>query len=374
MKIGILTYQYAMNYGAVLQVFALKSYLSDCGYEVHIINYDSSYLYAQNRSLKAKVVSATLNFVKSFMGAKKKKKRFDSFRRDKLYLANDVMSEKKSLEEYLECNHFDAVIVGSDQVWNPEINGNDDVYYLNIANNIQKISYAASFGVTYISDESQEHLKECLERFDAISVRENTGREIIADMGLDSTVVLDPVFLPEKAMWEKIASELPLVKDPYILCYILPGDNKVERKIETTARQLHIKTGKKVVFLGRKEYKRFSNDGKDYVSASPEEFVNLFRYADIVITNSFHGTAFSVIFEKCFCSIINKDFHGEKQLSSRLTDLLHDLNADNRLFSVNDDVSVPNEMDYSEINGKLKVLKKKSEEFLDSALQEIGRE
>ena len=75
MKIGILTYQYAMNYGALLQAFALKSYLSDCGYEVYLINYDSSYLYAQNRSLKAKVVRATWNFVKSFMGAKKKKKR-----------------------------------------------------------------------------------------------------------------------------------------------------------------------------------------------------------------------------------------------------------------------------------------------------------
>lgn len=374
MKIGILTYQYAMNYGAVLQAFALKNYLSYCGYETSIINYDSSYLYSQNRSFSAKAVSAIWNFFKSFMGSKKKKQKFDCFRRDKLKLRNEVMSDKKTLKKYLECNHFDAIIVGSDQVWNQEINGNDDVYYLNIENDILKISYAASFGVSNICRDAQFHMKECLKKFNAISVRENTGRKIIANMRLTSEVVLDPVFLLDKAQWEKLMPELPLEKDPYILCYILPGDSAVEQKIEDTARQLRRETGKKLVFLGRREYKRFLNDGKDYVSASPEEFINLFKFADTVVTNSFHGTAFSLIFEKCFCSIVNKDIRGERQLSSRLSDLLHNLGADNRLFSIKDDICLPNKKDYIKINVKLKELIGKSKEFLYRALQENGKE
>lgn len=368
MKIGILTYQYAINYGAQLQAYALKEFLNSYGYEVEIINYDTSYMYIKNRSIKNRIISKIWYLVKYFIGGREKKIKFNTFKKKRLQIKGDIIADKNHLQKYLEIENFDVIIVGSDQVWNPEINGNDDAYYLNLENNIIKISYAASFGVSSLNKKYIQNLKDCLNKFSSISVREKTGKKIINSIGLDAEVVLDPVFLLEKEKWLDISSKNRIVNECYILCYVMPGDKELENKIEYLALQIRKQTGKEIVFLGRKEYKKFKRDGKDFISASPEEFVNLFFYADIVITNSFHGTAFSIIFNKNFYSLINSNVFGVKQLSSRLTDLLFDLGLENRIVNVKDENIDIDKINYIEVNRKLNKMKDKSKSYLQTAL------
>lgn len=370
MKIGILTYQYAMNYGALLQAFALKQYLQSQGHEVIIINYDSSYLYANNRTIKEKAVSAVWNGVKYIIAGNDKKIKFDEFRKRKLCLNETLIKTKKEIIDYIDTEKFDVLIVGSDQVWNPEINGDDDVYYLNFKSNAKKISYAASFGVSEIQEKYEAELKEFLMDFVSVSVREKTGKEILCKLGLNSTVVLDPVFLPERAVWERLAGEKKLINKNYILCYVMPGDVQTEKKIEHMAKYIKKITNKSVIFLGRKEYKKYLIDGKDIISASPEEFVNLFKYADFIITNSFHGTAFSVIFNKNFYTVVNSNVTGKRQLSSRLTDLLNDIDLNDRIIDVDEDLNGISDIDYSAVKMKLDKLKNISENYLTTSINE----
>lgn len=369
MKIGILTYQYAMNYGALLQAYALKTYLENIGHTVEILNYDTSYLYAQNRSLKSKIVSNGWNIVKNMLGAKKKKQVFDKFRQNYLRLNDYVIRSKEELKKYLKGKGFDAFIVGSDQVWNPEINGKDDTYYLNFTDRAMKISYAASFGVSSLNQEDLNEIIEYLKTFSAISVREKTGMEILKELDKGIEVVLDPVFLPHIETWNKLAGMTANINGKYMLCYVMPGDKELESKIEELARQYKRNTGNQVIFLGRKEYKKFKKDGRDLVSTAPWEFVNLFKNADVIVTNSFHGTAFSIIFNKLFYSLINRNLKGTRQLGSRLTDLLAELELECRIVALNDQISFDKDINYSIVNSKLEKMRHDSRQFLERALQ-----
>ena len=150
----------------------------------------------------------------------------------------------------------------------------------------------------------------------------------------------------------------------------MPGDKVLEKKIEKLAEEYKKITGNTVVFLGRKEYKRFKNDGKDFVSADPIEFVNLFKNADQIITNSFHGTAFSIIFNKSFYSLVNTQISGKRQLSSRVIDLLEELRLNMRLIDVMETCDFSLEVEYETVNATLKKMKEHSRIFLIDALKQ----
>ena len=368
MKIAILTYQYAINYGAALQAYALKSYLEQLGHDVDILNYDTSYLYLKKRSIKARIVSAGWNCIKAILGGKRKRRNFSEFQKKKLKLKNPTIKDKKELEKFIEQEKYDAIIVGSDQVWNPEINGGDDAYYLKLKYGGVKISYAASFGVDSLKEEDLIKIKDSLESFRAISVREVTGKKILE--GLDKTVeeVLDPVFLPDVEKWDELAGKR-IINDKYLLCYVMPGNRDIENKIENIAKQYKKENNGKVVYLGRKEYKKFKRDGKDIVAASPEEFVNLFKYADKIVTNSFHGTAFSIIYSKQFYSVIDSKQEGRKQLGSRIKDLLHKLNLNERLLEPMDECDWNKNIIFEPVIQELFKIKKESKAFLDENLK-----
>lgn len=370
MKIGILTYQYAMNYGALLQAYALKSYLESLKHEVEILNYDTSYLYNQQRSLKSKIISRAWSVVRNGLGGRKKNKKFELFRNDFLKLKSPVLTSGACLKEYLKNKEFDAFIVGSDQVWNPEINGNDFTYYLEFVSDEIKISYAASFGVSSLDEKITNQIVELVSTFNAVSVREKTGLNILKDLRNKAEVVLDPVFLPNIETWNTLADIKKVAPEKYLLCYVMPGDKVLEKKIEKLAEEYKKITGNTVVFLGRKEYKRFKNDGKDFVSADPIEFVNLFKNADQIITNSFHGTAFSIIFNKSFYSLVNTQISGKRQLSSRVIDLLEELRLNMRLIDVMETCDFSLEVEYETVNATLKKMKEHSRIFLIDALKQ----
>lgn len=367
MKIGIITFQYANNYGALLQAYALRKYLLDLGNEVRIINYDNSKLYMKNRSLRKKIITKVWMAISFFLGRNKKYKKFEMFRNNYLMLEKNKITNKNHLYQYIADLNFDVYIVGSDQVWNPYITMNDDIYYLSFSDSKKKIAYAASFGVDDFPYEYKNIFLKCINKFNFISVREKTGKNILNKMGItDISIVLDPVFLLGKNQWSDFAE----IKEyePYIFCYYMPGDKKCEENIKEIALKLKNKFGYKIINIGRKEYKKFLNDGIDIVSASPNEFLGYFKNASFIITNSFHGTAFSLIFEKNFYSVVNLSNSGKGKLSSRIVDLLESIGLKNNIID-NDSENIDNIfIDYDEIKFKINMLKEQSKNFLETAL------
>ncbi len=368
MKIGIITFQYADNYGALLQAFALRKYLQDLGHDVQIINYDNSYLYMKNRSIKNRIISKVWKIIALLLGKRKKLEKFKKFRSEILQIDSTVIRNKKQIINYTNAMNFDMYIVGSDQVWNPYITMNDDVYYLSFEKNKRKISYAASFGIDEFPNEYKETFIQNIKQFSSISVREKTAKKILSLMKIENVrVVLDPVFLLNKEIWGKEA--ITTENEPYILCYYMPGDKKCENLIKKTAKKLNEKYNYRIINIGRKEYKRFLNDGTDIVSASPFEFLGYFKNAKFIVTNSFHGTAFSIIFEKDFFSVVNIENNGEKKLSSRIVDLLNSVELTTNIIK-NDNYNIDDiKIDYDKVNEKLSAMIDKSKDYLDASLK-----
>lgn len=337
MKIGILTFHFVDNYGAVLQAYALKSYLISIGHDVDILNYSNPFLRSLTRSKFNKLKSKVWAVVKRMIAGTKKHKSFELFRKQRLEINNRPIHSKELFEMFIVNNSYDVIIVGSDQVWNPSITGSDETYLLSInSEKIVKISYAASFGKSLIDNTWLDKLCYQINSYKAVSVREKTAKSFLCKKNVTKnvSVVADPVFLLERAVWEKLATKR-LVKEDYILCYVMPGDSIIEKRIEKAALKISEEKSLKIIYIGRKEYKRFLFDGKDMIDASPEDFLSLFQYATIVLTNSFHGTAFSIIFNKDFYSFVNNELSAEMQLGSRIIDLLYTCNLEDRTITAN---------------------------------------
>lgn len=367
MKIGILTFHYSNNYGAVLQAFALKKYLESHGNSVEILNYNTSYLFMESLNLRHKVISKSWKIISTLFGSYKRIKAFEIFRNKHLGILGDKIESKKALKEYVNICNFDYIIVGSDQVWNPDINGKDTAYFFDFETNAQKISYAASFGKSDISKELMKKYSEYLECFSAISVREITAQTMLKPyLSQQVDIVPDPVFLLDNSIWNSLASGKRVINSKYILCYILSGDRLIEKRMLEVAKNYQKKHKAKIVFVGRKEYKRLINDGYDAYFASPFQFINLIKNAELVLTNSFHGTAFSVIFNKNFYSYVYTKTG--VNLGSRIVDLLDYIGLSDRI--VNDDKGVDlSEIEYAKIHNPLNDYIIHGKEFIESSIK-----
>lgn len=366
MKIGILTFQYVDNYGAVLQAYALRKHLITKGYRVDIINYNNSKKRGKHRKVVSKIKTYIWSIFKMVVFGNKKKRAFDNFRTHHLEIKEGEIKNREQLN--IKLKEYDAVIVGSDQVWNPSITGYDKSYLLDFDNIDYKISYAASIGKSQVEAKWLNTIVNELKSFKGISVREKTARDMIIATNFDENikVVLDPVFLLEDKEWNYISEEC-IVPNHYILCYIMPGDNNIVSSIEKSAKMLSKKHDIPIVYLGRKEYKKFNTDGYELINASPREFIGLFSKAEMVLTNSFHGTAFSIIFQKNFYSFVNSELSSTVQLGSRIKDLLDNFDLSNRC--VCDEVTEMLDIEYSK---PYKIIEKEiqeSKEYLDSVLK-----
>lgn len=365
MKIGILTFQFVDNYGAILQAYALKKSLSDNNNEVSIINYDNYKLRASGRSKISKNKTKVWNCIRRFIFGNKKHKGFDRFRKKYLEINNEPICDITGFSNYINSHDYDCYIVGSDQVWNPLITNYDETYLLNtIPENKLKIAYAASFGLTSVDKNWLDVVATSLDRFDKVSVREANARKCLINAGVqkDIGVVADPVFLLEQEKWDIIADKKNI--GDYILCYIMPGDKYVEKNIEKNAHLLREKFGYKIIYIGRKEYKKFRPDGKDIIDASPADFLGYFKDAKIVLTNSFHGTAFSIIFRKEFYTFVNPNIDDTKQLSSRIVDLLSECALENRC--VTKEKIEFSSVHYEASNDKIESFVNRSKLFIDA--------
>lgn len=281
-----------------------------------------------------------------------KRGRKNAFDRFKIQHLNLTPQRYKDIEELRgACLSADVFIAGSDQIWNPLFNnGRDPSFFLQFGQG-KKVSYAASFGVSSLSSADSVNMRRWLSSFDKISVREKTGLKLLEELGIKGSVqVPDPVFLLTKEYWEKLASS-KIGNEKFVLVYNL---GPLMQDIKECAQQLAHHHGLKIVAV--EELANISYADMRITDAGPCEFIELFTKASYVVTNSFHATSFSILFNIPFFSYI------KNATSSRITDLLKSCGLEARLNSKD----LNTDIDWYEVNAKVAAFKGIGIRFLDS--------
>ena len=323
MKIGILTYHRAHNYGAMLQAYALLTYLRSNGHDAEIIDYWPESHRVQYALIKPIVgngiipkikciIANTVTFFRRYVRIRK----FEKFCHTYLNIGSTIQYPNPNALTDLK---YDFVIVGSDQIWrNHESDGKhigfDPVYFCqHIPKNIRCISYAASMGIIQLNKEDKDVLKNYLNRFSRILVRENSLKEAIDELGFESAIVVDPTLLLSQDEWNKFLPNKRFHTTKYVLYYELVKSKEAlvfaKHKAEELGCKLLIMDAT-IPLIPQRRHISY---------ASPIEFLHAIRDAEFVIATSFHGTVFSVIFEKQFITI------GLKNNADRVQTLLHQL-------------------------------------------------
>ena len=380
MKIGILTILNVNNYGAELQCCALYRKLTKMGYDAEVINY----LFGINPghdfrgekltvpiSFKQKVKVSLLPIVQNLFcmfhqkNKKLRNKRSEEFHEKYNHLTSSVYPSVRSL--YEAKFDYDVLCIGSDQVWNYEKGYSLEPFFACFdKNGTKKISYASSIGLSFLSKEAERVFKKELSGFAHLSVREQQASELLENLlDRDVDVVLDPTLILDNKEWQEVAKFDMCPKEKYILVYIVtikPCDYVLE-----VARHIAKERNLKIVRICRDAYPEHSgNDVQEILTAGPSDFVGLFANADFVVTNSFHGTVFSINFSKSFYSVIKS----QHSTNSRLTSILKKLNLENRILPVGSPLPKISDVDYTIPSEKLKEERYHSIEYIKKALFE----
>ena len=353
MKIGIMTFHRAANYGAVLQAYALQCYLAGAGNEAEVMDYRCKEIDHAHAPFYMLYVKGWKNKVKQFLRLPvrvRKRRLFDAFLARKIPLS--IKADRKHME-VLQQRKYDAVIAGSDQIWNPDLTQKDMAYLLDfVPEDTVKISYAASFGTDRLDEKRAALYKKYLDSFDKLSVREQQGAYIIRKLcGKAAEHTADPTFLLQKEDWERFMTAPPY--QDYILLYMIKYSDRLFR----TAQELAGKTGKQLVFISDSMKRK---KGVRYVRyAAPEEWTGLLYHAACVVTNSFHGTAFSIHFNKrMIVELANQEVGKNARITGLLDKLAIEYDCRNNIIDLNRD------MDWEAVNAALAAWRESSRRFL----------
>jgi len=371
-KVGIITIHRIANYGSVLQTYALQRCISDLGYECEVIDYIYPNSYHQkinstDRSSERYLSKLRKGIVKWITMQIKRDELFNKFILDYIVLSKCQYKTKESIREYPP--KYDVYISGSDQVWNTKYLNEDLTFLLDFApKKAKRISYAASFGQSSFDQRFNELYQNHLCAFSHISVREDTGRHIIRDLiNKESCQVLDPSMLLVADKWSSL-SKKPKLKNKYILCYFLGYAFNPQPYADLLAKQFSKVTGYKLVFIMPDIFKIFDPTIQTVFDAGPKEFLGWFANAEMILTTSFHGTSFSIIFNKPFFSLVDDKL----TLDCRQKSLLTKLHLNDQILPINSplpDLSRLN-IDYVAVNNLLEVERKKSIDYLLSSLED----
>ncbi len=361
-KVAILTLPLHINFGGNLQAFALFAVLKDLGYDVDLLN-------IQNE--KTKLFGFFLNvckqFIKSYILFKPVSYLFLEKEKELIYKnhsnfiskylkKSNIIYDKHSFKSVIAEEKYDAVIVGSDQVWRKDYVKNIETYFLNDVENLEtkKIAYAASFGVEewQFNFDETSRLKKLIHQFQYISVREDTAVKLCKDnLDIDVEHVLDPTLLLEKNTYKKLLSNKKSENYGKVFAYILDENeekisfvNKVSELLLKKNFSIKIKENKDRVFI---------NNINEYCVPDIEDWLKAFDDASFIITDSFHGVAFSIIFNKPFIAIVNN-----KRGSTRFNSMLNLFGLNERAFKDTWSEAeimqvVFSEIDYHKINKKI---------------------
>jgi len=378
-KAAILTMQRSQNYGAVLQAYALQQAIEGLGLKCQILDllrplhvgykytshnaplesYKNITSNKHSHSLQLNVKNSLWMFLESVL-ARRKQRRFHKFEQANLQFSPQTFYCSDDL--YAAKLDYDFYVTGSDQVWNPNFSHNLEPYFLTfVPPGVPRIAYAPSFGVNDINKSLHSQYIQWLNDITHLSVRETQGAEIIRRLtGRDAKVVLDPTFLLTNDAWRKIAKK-PSIKRPYIFCYSLgdvPGLMELCYHVhEVTKFPIYkIGTCKDLCDLRVKAI----------LNAGPQEFLGFIMDAAIVITNSFHGTAFSINMKKNFYTVASPVV-GTNSRNSRLFSILDLLGLSSRLLKSNKEIPslTDFEVSYGTVSTKLAIERENSLSYLE---------
>lgn len=342
-KIGILTLPLSTNYGGVLQAYALQHYLKGFNYDVWLINRrwnnerkDLSYLF--KKWIFKNIISYHFTkFIENYICPKTIP--ITSFDQMKQIINRD----------------FDTIIVGSDQVWRTEhTRGVGYNYFFDCIENkeVKKIAYAASFGIDNVTCDKQEipQIKDLLTRFNAISLREDSGLRILeSEFGLSGEHVIDPTLLLNKEQYcELISSKDDILTKNMLTTYVLDNNMEVETIISKISRTKMLNVIPVNSSINEYVIKNFFLNPNSIIRPSISKWLSGFKNADYIVTDSFHGTVFSIIFNKPFICIGNK----ERGLT-RFQSLLKMFELEDRLVLEVEDLSeklINRKIDYDKVN------------------------
>lgn len=326
MKVSVITMHYVKNYGSALQTYATQKYLEKLGCKVEFIDYWRNG-YLDNQLLKDRLNSSKIyskNFFTRIIGIlllypsiRIKIKCFSKFLSKYINL-----SQKRyiSYEELLENPpKADIYCTGSDQVWNSKWNnGIEKAYFLDfVPKGAKCISYSASFGKDKLDESEKAITKKMLAKYSYISLRERSALDILRDLGINNGVhVLDPTLMLNKKDWEELIDG-PVIKEKYVLVYQL---NSGDKRLDEYAKNFAKSKGLKLVRFTSAVHQCFKY-GKTFLGRNVEDFISCLMYAEYIITDSFHATAFSINMNKKFITVYPKEFSTRLESILQLTNL-----------------------------------------------------
>lgn len=374
-KVAIVNRTNLKNYGSVLQVYALYETIKNLGYEVEVIwesgNLSKNYDFRLNKIISTgckllthpgllKSTFSNIRYVQQHIISEQTIKMFNSFvdsHIKRIFYPAKMMNKRKVGKMY------DRFICGSDQIWCTTTLYVDPLMYLRFAPREKRIAYAPSLGRDYIPDYSKREMKKYIKDIPAVSVREYAGQKLIRELtGRDVPVVLDPTLLISREKWNKI-KKIHDNKEEYIVCYFLNTPTK-----ETQQKLLKFikKSGKMVIAL---------NSQLDYIEnevtilypdCGPQEFIGYISNAEYVLTDSYHGMLFSIIYQRQFWSIARE--YGEFDQSSRQLSVLEMLGLNVRYCRTQDAIT-GDIIDYEVVQKRINNEREKSLNYLRRALE-----
>ena len=363
MQIRTITCHDVYNHGASLQAYALQTYIESLGHSVEIIDYKPDYLsrhyllWKIDNPVYEKPVVKQLYILAKLPGrimSLKRKRIFDDFTRKYLKLTKRY----NNIEELRACPpKADVYIAGSDQIWNTLFqNGRDAAFYLDFApKNTRRLSYAASFATEYVLEQYKPFVRKMLQNFDKISIREQSSLPLLESLGRrDGVVVCDPVFLLPREHWESLLPQV-FTKEKYLLVYDTEFSNRVKEISKRIAKEKNLK-------IYNVSASCIGYADKELWASSPLDFVRWVHDAEYVVSNSFHATAFSVIFECDFC-VVNR----AEGINERMKSLLSCYGLGERLVT-HYSPALLSSVDYHKIVPILQKDINNSKEFLSTAL------
>ncbi len=365
-KIGILTFHRADNYGAVLQSYALSHAVDEIirengnEYVCEIVDYINDTIEKRYAVRLLSEIKRLKTKVKYFILRKKLLRNGRNFRIFRNTYLN--LSKKKYTRNNIgdAGREYKALIVGSDQVWNGLLTDNDGTYFLDIEGcSCRKISYAASAGSEKYFLSRLNEYKPLIDDFDFISVREEELFRIMKEAGYDETVkVSDPVFLLNRDKYSLIESNKNLIEGKYILLYVIA----YEKEVYEFARKLALEKGLKIAYINTDKLK--SPGVINLSDVSVEHFLTLIKNAEFVVTSSFHGVAFSLIYNKEFYYKLS---HHEDNFNSRINTLIEEMEIKKREITNGKELTQKS-IDWEKINEKMANIRNKSLDFLKESV------
>mgnify|MGYP002604155118 CR=1 FL=1 len=341
-RVGILTFIDTLNYGAELQAYALNRAISKLGYESEIINYTCQAVHQRETPRRPKI--SDLKTPKRFLGLALKypklRRRAHSFKRfseTHTPRGQFVSGEDDIIRDY------DTVVVGSDQVWCASVTNADPMFLLpnRAASKPRVISYAASFGDEVVPVHSRGLYAQALRSFDRLSIREKQGLEILKELGVkqQAEINVDPTMLLDAAEWTELSAR-PLIDGKYLFVYMVTKREETMAFAKQAAERLGLDIAYIDAYGGRPYY-----GARNMGSASPDEFVSLVKHAAYVVTSSFHGMCFAILFNKQFRFVA-----AENEGHSRLFNLANEIGL-SRCCSSND--SLTESIEYAMVNSRI---------------------